>query len=559
MATINECSAENEESGSNQRQYGNSRQEAIGNENDSGDEASYSSTTSMDSLADLRARSQKARNITEKRRRDKLNMYINQLAALLPSEDLHRMDKSSILKQGVDYLKEYNSSLDGSNKGGLKGSSFLSADELGELMMEAYEGLVLVIDECGLIKYVAEHVNTVFGLEPDKLVGQSIEKLVHSEDLCNVLNKMRKLVPEGVATGIKQLNVSDFVNSAEQKSQQRTKQSVQCSFRLVPGDLDGNSCREICCKGFWIDRKFTEHDREQTENLLVLLAMSKDHDNLRELSYPRPLTFSSRHGMDGKFLFVDSSCTRVTGYLPYELLNTSLYFYVHEADLDELTNAHTSLTTVVDVGSILVFFQFRSKSDQWLLMKVILRVTYNPMTSKPEYFNANLSLATQNEILQYKKLKLSNAEDTKRRPDILTPSNSSVLLSSIVRGNQQQRKSRTPVSTQKEPNSSVSSSSESCTKESERQLSPREGPVSTCSVVNATADSMAFVVQPAFGVLGSFLLDRRKDLRSTRNEKDEKERNKKEKEGSRKNKVLIFIMMTMNKKKIKKKKVKEDN
>ena len=55
------------------------------------------------------SRSQKARNITEKRRRDKLNMYINQLAALLPSEDLHRMDKSSILKQGVEYLKEYNS------------------------------------------------------------------------------------------------------------------------------------------------------------------------------------------------------------------------------------------------------------------------------------------------------------------------------------------------------------------------------------------------------------------------------------------------------------------
>ena len=37
-----------------------------------------------------------------------------------------------------------------------------------------------------------------------------METLVHSEDLCNVLNKMRKLVPEGVATGIKQLNVSDF-------------------------------------------------------------------------------------------------------------------------------------------------------------------------------------------------------------------------------------------------------------------------------------------------------------------------------------------------------------
>ena len=52
------------------------------------------------------------------------------------------------------------------------------------------------------------------------------------------------------------------------------------------------------------------------------------------------------------------------------------------------------VTNLVDVGSVLVFFRFRSKSNQWLLMKVILRVTYNPMTSKPEYFNASMTLAT---------------------------------------------------------------------------------------------------------------------------------------------------------------------
>ena len=49
-------------------------------------------------------RSQKARNMTEKRRRDKLNMYINQLAALLPPEGHRKMDKSSVLEQGVNYL-----------------------------------------------------------------------------------------------------------------------------------------------------------------------------------------------------------------------------------------------------------------------------------------------------------------------------------------------------------------------------------------------------------------------------------------------------------------------
>ena len=38
-------------------------------------------------------------------------MYINQLAASLPQCSQQKLDKSSILKQGVDYLRKFNGKL----------------------------------------------------------------------------------------------------------------------------------------------------------------------------------------------------------------------------------------------------------------------------------------------------------------------------------------------------------------------------------------------------------------------------------------------------------------
>lgn len=50
--------------------------------------------------------------------------------------------------------------------------------------------------------------------------------------------------------------------------------------------------------------------------------------------------FTSRHAMDGKYLFVDQRATFALGFLPQELLGTSMYEYFKPKDIAALAESH---------------------------------------------------------------------------------------------------------------------------------------------------------------------------------------------------------------------------
>ena len=51
-----------------------------------------------------------SRNLSEKKRRDKLNVYISELAAMVPScaNSQRKLDKTTVLKMTVGYMKVHN-------------------------------------------------------------------------------------------------------------------------------------------------------------------------------------------------------------------------------------------------------------------------------------------------------------------------------------------------------------------------------------------------------------------------------------------------------------------
>ena len=51
-----------------------------------------------------------SRNLSEKKRRDKLNVYISELAAMVPAcaNSQRKLDKTTVLKMTVGYMKVHN-------------------------------------------------------------------------------------------------------------------------------------------------------------------------------------------------------------------------------------------------------------------------------------------------------------------------------------------------------------------------------------------------------------------------------------------------------------------
>lgn len=93
----------------------------------------------------------------------------------------------------------------------------------------------------------------------------------------------------------------------------------------------------------------------------------------------RNIQFTSRHANDGKFLFVDQRATLVLGFLPQELLGTSMYEYFNPRDIDGLAESHkVALTTTEMVTTPM--YGFRTKDNGFIKVQSEWKSFRNPWT-----------------------------------------------------------------------------------------------------------------------------------------------------------------------------------
>lgn len=371
----------------------------------------------------------------EKRRRDKMNTYITELSAMVPMCHAmsRKLDKLTVLRMAVQHLKTILGAVTSYTEGHYK-PAFLSDQELKTLILQAAEGFVFVVGcDRGRILYVSESVSQTLNYSQGDLLGQSWFDILHPKDVAKVkeqlsssdLSPRERLidaktmlpvktdVPQGVSRLCPGARRSffcrmkrkvDVVRGGEMQVKEETDVAAGCHRRKKQQNVDWKYC-VIQCTGYlksWAPAKIGLEEQEgevdgEACNLSCLVAVGRIQTAISTTTLPssrkphlRPIQFVSRHAMDGKFLFVDQRATSVLGFLPQELLGTSMYEYYHHDDIPHLAESHKAVLQTSERVTTQIY-RFRSKGANFVRLQSEWKSFRNPWTKDIEYLIAKNS------------------------------------------------------------------------------------------------------------------------------------------------------------------------
>ncbi|XP_045510443.1 protein cycle isoform X1 [Colias croceus] len=306
----------------------------------------------------------------EKRRRDKMNTYISELSAMVPmcGAMARKLDKLTVLRMAVQHLRSVRGALSAGPLAARPRPAFLSERELNALLLRAAHDCFLMVVGCdrGRLLYVSASVTRMLHYDQSELLGQSLFDILNPKDVSKVKEQLSSsdLSPrERLIDAKTMLPVKADVVSGASRLCPGARRSFCCRIKCRQERADevkeedkarkkANE-RKYCvvqCTGYlksWAPAEMSECGGGETGaedeacTLSCLVAVGRALPAPAPPAPPAPLLqFVSRHAPDGKFLFVDQRVTMALGFLPQELLGTSLYEYVWAGELGAVARTH---------------------------------------------------------------------------------------------------------------------------------------------------------------------------------------------------------------------------
>ncbi|XDV28965.1 hypothetical protein PO909_032154 [Leuciscus waleckii] len=301
----------------------------------------------------------------EKRRRDKMNNLIDELAAMIPTCNpmSRKLDKLTVLRMAVQHLKSLKGATNSFAEANYK-PAFLPDDELKHLVLRAADGFLFVVGcDRGKIVFFSESVSKILNYCRTELIGQSLFDYVHPKDIGKVKE---------------QLSASELYPRE----------------RLIDAKKSQRYCT-VHCTGYmrvWPTRQLgTEGEAEvdkESSHFSCLVAVGRVHPHTLPQANGeikvKPTEFVTRYAMDGKFTFVDQRATIILGYLPQELLGTSCYEYFHLDDLPHLADRHRKVLRSKEKIETNCY-KFKTKYGSFVTLQSQWFSFINPWTKEVEY------------------------------------------------------------------------------------------------------------------------------------------------------------------------------
>uniref|UniRef100_A0AAR2LD97 Aryl hydrocarbon receptor nuclear translocator-like protein 1 n=1 Tax=Pygocentrus nattereri TaxID=42514 RepID=A0AAR2LD97_PYGNA len=336
----------------------------------------------------------------EKRRRDKMNSFIDELASLVPtcSAMSRKLDKLTVLRMAVQHMKTLRGAANPYTEANYK-PAFLSDDELKHLILRAADGFLFVVGcDRGKILFVSESVYKILNYSQNDLIGQSLFDYLHPKDIAKVkeqLSSSDTAPRERLIDAKTGLPVKTDITPGPSRLCSGARRSFFCRMNFS-ADSDRKSFCTIHSTGYlksWPPTKMgldedSEPDNEGC-NLSCLVAIGRLHPHI--VPQPmngdirvKPTEYVSRHAIDGKFVFVDQRATAILAYLPQELLGTSFYEYFHQDDIGHLAECHRQVLQMREKINTNCY-KFKIKDGSFITLKSRWFSFMNPWTKEVEY------------------------------------------------------------------------------------------------------------------------------------------------------------------------------
>ncbi|XP_075226757.1 single-minded homolog 1-like [Lycorma delicatula] len=315
-------------------------------------------------------------------RREKENAEFLELAKLLPlpSAITSQLDKASIIRLTTSYLKMRHVFPDG------LGDAWGAAPppphsreayikELGSLLLQTLDGFIFVVAPDGKIMYISETASVHLGLSQVELTGNSMFEYIHPadhEEMTSVLTLHQPLLPHNQLVHEFEVERAFFLR-------------MKCVLAKRNAGLTTAGYKVIHCSGYLKVKQFaldpnTPYDSCYQNVGLVAVGHSLPPSAITEIKLHCNM-FMFRASLDLKLIFLDARVSQLTGYEPQDLIEKTLYHYIHGCDIMHMRFSHHTLLCKGQVTT--KYFRFLAKDGGWVWMQSYATIVHNSRSSRP--------------------------------------------------------------------------------------------------------------------------------------------------------------------------------
>ncbi|GAB6022469.1 putative secreted beta-glucosidase sim1 [Chamberlinius hualienensis] len=314
-------------------------------------------------------------------RREKENAEFLELAKLLPlpSAITSQLDKASIIRLTTSYLKMRTVFPDG--LGDAWGARPVHANsgregtikELGSHLLQTLDGFIFVVAPDGKIMYISETASVHLGLSQVELTGNSIYEYIHPADHDEMTSVLTLHQPIHHSHDLQDFEVerSFFLR-------------MKCVLAKRNAGLTSGGYKVIHCSGYLKVKQYTiEMDSFDGcyQNVgLVAVGHSLPPSAITEIKMHGNM-FMFRASLDLKLIFLDARVAHLTGYEPQDLIEKTLYHFIHGADIIPMRQAHHTLLFKGQVTT--KYYRFMAKDGGWVWMQSYATIVHNSRSSRP--------------------------------------------------------------------------------------------------------------------------------------------------------------------------------